>query len=104
METPKLVQNIGIGSVASTKPRGVKSRGPERWPSWKTKTIAPKLAVRLRILTTTAFNGMKTEPKVMSRIRYVTPITKAAAKGALPYRLEIKSFWPADNPPTRKLV
>jgi hypothetical protein len=63
------VQNIRIGSVASTKPRGVKSSRPERLPSWKTKTMAPKLAVRLRMLTITALSGMKTERKVTRSIR-----------------------------------
>jgi hypothetical protein len=63
------VLNIRIGSVASTKPRGVKFRRPERLPSWKTKTIAPKLAVRLRMFTTTALSGIKTERKVRRSIR-----------------------------------
>ncbi len=62
-----MVQNIRIGSVASTKPKGVKPKRPERLPSWKTKTIAPKLAVRLKMLTITAFNGMKKERKVRKR-------------------------------------
>jgi hypothetical protein len=69
--------------VASTKPKGVKFRRPERFPSWKTKTTAPKLAVRLRTFTMTALSGIKTERKVTSRIRYVAPITKATASGAL---------------------
>ncbi len=46
--------------------------------------MAPKLAVRLRMFTITALSGIKTERKVTSRIRYVAPITKAAASGALP--------------------
>ena len=69
METPKIVQNINMGNVASTKPRGVKFSRPERLPSWKTKTIAPKLAVRLRTFTMTALSGMNTERNVIRSIR-----------------------------------
>jgi hypothetical protein len=58
------MQNMRIGSVASTKPKGVMFKRLEKLPSWKTKTIAPKLAVRLRMFTATALSGMKTERKV----------------------------------------
>src|SRR5437773_24002 len=52
------------GSQAAMAPEASNPSGPERWPSWKIHTMAPKLALMLIRLMSTALTGRKTEPKV----------------------------------------
>ena len=57
------MQNMRIGMAVSSWPVTVKSPSrPERWPSWKIHTIAPNVAERLSVLSSSALIGMTTEP------------------------------------------
>ena len=73
------MQNIRIGVVVSVRPVAVKSRRPAPWPCWKIQTMAPKVAVRLRVLSTSAFTGTRIEPNMAnSRTKVATAIHRAA--------------------------
>ena len=100
MERPKATQNMRIGDVASVLPTAVKSRIPERLPSWKIQTIAPNVAVRLRMLRTSAFNGTTIEPNIMNSSTNVMPAIRTSASGMAPSRPSLVSTNCADTPVT----
>ena len=71
------MQNIRIGVVVSSMPVGVKPSSPDRWPSWKIQTIAPNVAVRLSMLSTSALTGTSTLPNMRNSSTNVTPAMSA---------------------------
>ena len=78
MLTPKRVQNMMIGSDASTNPSGAKPSRRERCPSRKTQTSAPYEASSESAFIAIAFSGSSTE---RSRIAYVASTTPSSASG-----------------------
>ena len=70
-----------MGVVASRLPVAVKSSRPDRWPSWKTHTMAPKVAVRLSRLRTIALTGMTTLPNIMNSRTAVITAMRPSANG-----------------------
>src|SRR5687768_17912754 len=83
--------NMRIGVEAMIVPDGSKPSRPDRAPSWKIQTRAPKLAVMLSRLMSTAFRGRKTDPNVRNRTAPVTPTTMSTAHGTDPVKLAMKS-------------
>src|SRR5918995_4973029 len=81
-----------IGVEATIVPDGSKSSTPDRLPSWKIHTSAPKLAVMLSRLMRMALIGRKTDPNVRNRTAPVTPTTIATAHGTAPVKLARKSL------------
>ena len=70
------MQNIRIGIATAMSPVAVKSSSPEPLPSWKMKTIAPNVAVRLRKLSTSALIGTSTLPNSMNSTTSVVTATR----------------------------
>ena len=77
-----------------------KFSSPDRFPSWKIQTRAPKLAVIETRLMSTALTGRKTDPKVRNRTTGVTAMTMATATGTLARKLSMKSADRAARPVT----
>ncbi len=100
MESPKATQNIRTGSVVSMSPVLVKPSRPERFPSWKTQTNAPNIAVRLRALSTTAWSGMSTLPVSRKTRSSVTTTMIASAQGSLSAMASLESTRTAAVPVT----
>ncbi len=79
---------------------GVNPRSPDRCPSWKIHTTAPKTAVRLRKLRTSALSGSTTLPVNSHRMMKVVKTIRARASGS---RLPRSCFWSTSEaapPPT----
>src|ERR1044072_2390321 len=94
------MQNIRIGVVVSIMPVGVNPSAPDRWPSWKTHTIAPNVAESDSRFNTTAFAGTRPLPDIRNSTTNVpSPITPAAA-GTRPKMLDFESTSSAAEPPT----
>ena len=89
------------GSHAPSAPEALKPSRLSRWPCWKMKTSAPKLALMLIRLISTALIGRKTDPKVRNRTRAVTSITIAIAHGIEALKLAMKSADRDGRPPVR---
>ena len=70
-----------IGVVVSSVPVAVKLSRPAPWPCWKTHTIAPKVAVRLSRLSTTALIGTSRLPNIRNRVTRVTMAMIPSAHG-----------------------
>jgi hypothetical protein len=87
--------------VASICPVAVKSSASLRCPSWKMNTIAPKVADRLRTLSTSALIGMITEPNCMNITMNVTSAMIPRARGSLANSASLMSTSSADCPATR---
>ena len=68
-----------MGMVSINVPVAVKSKSPERCPSWKIHTMAPKVAERLATLNTRALSGMNKLRKSRSSMRKVAPTTSRTA-------------------------
>lgn len=100
MESPKATQNIRTGSVVSMSPVLVKASSPERFPSWKTQTTAPNIAVRLRALSTTAWSGMSTLPVSRKTRSSVTTTMIARAQGSRSAMASLESTRTAAVPVT----
>jgi len=64
MDKPKAMQNIRMGVVVSVTPVGVNPRKPDRWPSWKTHTMAPKVAESHSRFSTIALMGTRIDPNM----------------------------------------
>src|ERR671916_765190 len=76
-----LVRVFGFVPKVALRPPGHQFQSP------RMRMVAGTSRIRIIVAstnTTTALSGIKMERKVISRIRYVAPITKAAARGALP--------------------
>src|SRR5689334_17311804 len=95
------MQNIRIGMTTAMVPVGVKSSQPLRWPSWKIHTIAPKVAVRLSRLSTTALSGTSRLPKSRNSTTNVTRAMKPTAHGRRANSDAFVSTRSAEGPPTR---
>ena len=96
--------NMMIGLPAMVYPSGWKARRPDRWPSWKIQTIAPKLAVMDRRVMITALSGRTTDPNSRNRIAPLAMRVRATAYGARS-DCETRKSWPiAALPPTRVAV
>src|SRR2546423_1081298 len=89
-----------IGVVVSMMPVAVKSRAPDRWPSWKIHTMAPKVADRLSRLRITAFTGTSRLPDIRNRTVKVTTTMARAASGSSPNSESLESTSWAEGPPT----
>ena len=61
-----------IGATRRCVPEASKPSSSARWPCWKIQTSAPKLAVMLIRLISTALIGRRTDPKVRNRTMAVT--------------------------------
>lgn len=86
MESPKAKISTRIGILGSMDPTGSKASGPERFPSWKIQTRAPKLAPRLTTSIRTALRDTTIEPVMKnSRTKVASSITPSA-KGSLAVR------------------
>ena len=57
------------GRVVSTNPSGWNPSGPDRLPSWKIQTSAPKLAVSDSVFMTSALSGRTTERRSTNSTR-----------------------------------
>ena len=68
--------------MASTKPVGVKSRNPDRWPSWKIHTSAPNEAPSDSTFMSTALTGSTTEPNARNSSTNVVATTISAIHGS----------------------
>src|ERR687896_399659 len=88
-----------IGVEATTVPEGSKSSNPDRFPSWKIQTSAPKLAVIDSRLIRIALIGRKIDPNVRKRTAPVTPTTMATAHGTEAVKLAMKSCERDERPP-----
>ena len=86
--------------VASIWPVAVKFRRWLRCPSWKTKTIAPKVAVRLSRFRISALIGMTTDPNCRNSTRNVTIAMMPMASGSRPNSDDLMSTSWADCPLT----
>jgi hypothetical protein len=53
-----------MGHHTSTAPKAWKPSRPDRWPSWKIHTSAPKVAPRDRMFMAMALSGTSTEPVI----------------------------------------
>ncbi len=71
-----------------------------RWPLWKTQTSAPKAALRLIVLRSTALTGTTTLPVIRKSSAPVTPIIAISAYGSLLPRVSWVSTSSAAPPPT----
>src|SRR6201988_3861141 len=91
--------NIRIGVEATIAPDASKSSRPDRCPCWKIQIRAPKLAVMLSRLMSTALIGRKTDPNVRNRAMAVTPTTIAIAHGTDSGKLAMKSGDRDERPP-----
>ena len=85
------MQNMRIGIDESMRPVAVKSSTPERLPSWKTQTIAPKVAVRLSRLSTSALIGISTLPVIRNSSTRVAMAMMANAHGRRDRRASLVS-------------
>ena len=70
-----------IGIPATVNPGDWNASGPDRLPSWKIQTSAPKLAVADRSVIRTALSGRTADPKSRKRISAVASIVQPTAKG-----------------------
>src|SRR6478672_8059215 len=95
------MQNMRIGITTAIVPVGVKSNSPDRCPSWKIHTMAPNVAVRLRMLRTTAFSGTSKLPNSRNSTTNVVTTMMPAASGMLENSESFESTSSADGPPTR---
>ena len=92
------------GSQAPMAPEGSNPSGPDRWPSWKIQTSAPKLALMLIRVISTALIGRKTDPKVRKSTMAVTSTTIKMATGTELSKLVMKSADREGRPPVRTWV
>ncbi len=89
-----------IGLPAMVYPSGSKFSRPDRLPSWKIQTSAPKLAVIESRVMITALTGMTTEPKSRNRISALAMSVRPTAYGARS-PCDTRKSWPwAALPPT----
>ena len=89
------------GSQAPIAPEGSKPSRPERCPCWKSQTRAPKLALMLIRLISTALIGRKTDPNVRNSTPAVTTTTISTATGTELRKLAMKSADREGSPPVR---
>ena len=95
------MQNSSSGVDAGNVPVAVKSRTPEKLPSWKIHTSAPNTALRLSTLRISALTGTTTLPNIRNSSTKVASATRPSAIGR---RAKIDSFEStssADGPVTR---
>ena len=76
-----MMLNIRIGTIAMVKPGDSKPRMPDRLPSWKIQTRAPKLALIESSVMTTALSGMATDPNRRNRTIALTMSVVPMASG-----------------------
>ena len=86
--------------MASTNPVGVKSRKPDRLPSWKIQTSAPNEAPSDSTFITTALTGSTIEPKARNSSTNVVATTNRPIHGSSEPRLSSRSSSTAAWPPT----
>jgi hypothetical protein len=89
-----------IGLPATVNPGDWNPRTPDRLPSWKIQTSAPKEAVIESSVMITALIGMTTEPNSRNRITALAPRVSAIAYGIVADWLVMKSLPWAASPPT----
>ena len=71
-----------IGLPAMVYPSGSKLSSPDRLPSWKIQTIAPKDAVIESRVMITAFSGSTTDPNSRNRMKPLASRVSPTAYGA----------------------
>ena len=77
-----MMLNMMIGLPAMVYPSGVKFRTPDRLPSWKIQTMAPKLAMIDSRVMITALTGRMTDPNRRNRIAPLARSVSPTAYGA----------------------
>ena len=86
--------------VSTSWPVGVKPSRPDKWPSWKIHTMAPKVALKLSRLSTSAFTGTSRLPNMRNSNTNVDTAIRPSAIGMRSNIAAFASTRSAEVPPT----
>src|SRR6266496_1346288 len=100
MDRPKAMHDSSTGIEVSMVPVEVKSSRPDRWPSWKMKTMAPYTADSDSRLRISALIGMTRLPVIRNSSSRVAPAMTATAIGSRSLIAALVSTSWAEGPPT----